>query len=101
MGLPSLEFIEAKIMEILQEGNPADDAADDTLAFLDRMDPALILQLKSLGEPGLLQLFQNRPILQPALQNMPRLVEFLKAFLKLAAGEPTEKPPAGSGTSAA
>ena len=93
-GLPSLEFVESKIIEILNEGRPAEDAADDTLAFLDRLDPQLIKILKEQGEPGLLKLFQ-RPTLMPAMQNMPRLVEFIRALLKLAGGSEAQ-PPAGS-----
>lgn len=95
-----LEFIETKIMEILNEGNPEDDAADDTLTFLNRLDPQLIAYLFSLGEAGLLQLFQQQPLLRPALTNMPRLTKFIKEFIKLAGGS-AEEPPAGPGAPAA
>jgi len=91
-----LEFIESKIIEILQEGNTADDTADDTLTFLQRMDPQLIVLLSSQGKTGLLQLFQTRPILKPATQNMPRLIEFIDAFLKLANADKPPAPPAAA-----
>src|SRR5208282_2972335 len=83
MGLPSLEFIEAKIKEILEEGSPVEDAADDALAFLDRMHPELITHLRAGGETELLKLFSTRPTLKPATANMPRLVEFIRAIIRL------------------
>ena len=82
---PPVEFIETKIVEIFREPISADEAADETMAFLDRVDEKLPVQLASLGETGLMQLFQTRPILQQAVQNLPRLQEFIKAFLKYAA----------------
>ena len=82
---PPIEFIESKILEIFREPISADEAADETMAFLDRVDEKLLVQLASLGETGLMQLFQSRPILQQAVQNLPRLQEFIKAFLKYAA----------------
>jgi hypothetical protein len=82
---PPVEFIETKIVEIFREPISADEAADETMAFLDRLDEKLPAQLASLGETGLMQLFQSRPILQQAVQNLPRLQEFIKAFLKYAA----------------
>jgi hypothetical protein len=82
-----IEFIEAKIVEIFNEGAPVEDSADETLNFLDRLAPELITQLKSLGEAGLLNLFQKRAKLQPATNNMPRLVEFIRAFLRIAGGQ--------------
>lgn len=93
--MPSLEFIEVKIIEIIEEGNPAEDTADDILSFIERMDSALPAQLHSLGEAELLKLFQARPILQPALKNMPRLVEVIRAILRLTEPKP---PAAGPGT---
>jgi hypothetical protein len=82
---PPVEFIETKIVEIFREPISADEAADETMAFLDRLDEKLPAQLASLGDTGLMQLFQTRPILQQAVQNLPRLQEFIKAFLKYAA----------------
>jgi len=84
VGQPSLEFIESKIVEMFREPISADEAADRTVQFIDTMSPALVEQLKSLGEAGILQLFQTRPTLRPALQNLPRLQEFIRAFLKYA-----------------
>jgi hypothetical protein len=86
MVAPSLEWIETKITEILlaNDMNP-DEAADETISFLARMDPRLLQQLVQHGEAGVLQLFQIRPNLRPALQNVPRLQEFIKAFFKYAA----------------
>ena len=95
----SLEFIESKIVEIFQETDlTVDQAADETLAFLDRMDPKMPSQLESLGEAGILQLFHVRPVLRPATANLARLQEFVRAFLKYA-GEnkvPTVTPPNGA-----
>lgn len=91
--MPSLEFIEVKIIEIIEEGHAADDAADDILSFIDRMDAALPAQLHTLGEAGLLNLFQTRPILQPAIKNMPRLVEIIRAILRLTEPKPTSSSP--------
>jgi len=82
---PSVDFIESKIIEIMREPCSAEEAADRTMEFLDRLDEKLPAQLASLGETGLMQLFQSRPILQQAVQNLPRLQEFIKAFLKYAA----------------
>lgn len=82
---PSPEFIESKIIEILQKPISAEAAADEVMAFLDVLDENLPAQLASLAETGLLQLFQNRPVLRPAAANLPRLQEFIKAFLKYAA----------------
>jgi hypothetical protein len=78
----SIEFIETKIVEILKEGSTADEAADETIGFLERVNPMLVKQLSSLGDAGLVTLFQTRPILQQMNSNMPRVVEFIKSFLK-------------------
>ena len=91
----SLEFIESKIVEILKEGTTADEAADETIGFLDRMDPILVKRLSDLGEAGLVGLFQTRPILQQMTPNMPRVVEFIKSFMKFAKEMET---PAGTGS---
>ena len=92
----SIEFVEGKIVEIIKEPLGAEQAADEAIAFLDRLDPSLLGQLAGLGEAGLLNLFQSRPQLKPATANMPRLMEFIKAFLKYAAehdgGEAQAKP---------
>jgi len=88
---PSLEFIESKILELFREPISAEESADRTVAFLDTMDPKMVEQLKALGEAGLLQLFQARPVLRPALQNLPRLQEFIRKFLHFA----NEELPAG------
>ncbi len=81
-GMPTLEFIESRIVEILKEPISAEQAADETIAFLVRIDPALVRQLAMQGAAGLLQLFQTRPTLKPATVNIPRLQEFIAAFLK-------------------
>jgi hypothetical protein len=94
---PSIEFIESKIVEIFKLPTSTEQAADDTLAFLSVMSEDLVKQLVVLGEPGLVNLFQTRPILRQATQNMPRLIEFIRAFLKLHAENEAaglEPPPA-------
>jgi hypothetical protein len=93
-GEPSLEFIEGKILEMFREPVSADEAADRAVQFIDTLSPQLVDQLKTLGEAGLLHLFQTRPVLRPALQNLPRLQEFIRAFLKFAHdGEPPAAKP--------
>jgi hypothetical protein len=87
----TIEFLESKMIEIFNEGTSAEDAADDFLTFLDRLAPEVIAQLRSQGEAGLLNLFQTREILRPAINNMPRLREFIKAFLAIA-GTPAPPP---------
>ena len=94
MGAPSLEFIESRIVAIFQESTPAEEAANRVLEFLDTIDPNVVEQLKSLGEAGVLNLFQSRPVLRPALANLPRLQEFIRAFLK----EASENDPPAPGT---
>jgi len=78
-----MEFLEQKIMTILQQPISASQAADEVLSFLTPLDPNIVDQLAKLNETGLVALFQNRPILKPATNNMPRLVEFIRAFLKM------------------
>jgi hypothetical protein len=82
-GAPSMEFVEQRLVEILRQPVSAAQAADDAMAFLDGLDPNAIKELAKLGETGLLGLFQKRPVLKQATNNMPRLVEFIRAFLKL------------------
>lgn len=77
-------FIERKIVEILNEPQSAEWAAEEALNFLDRMDPTIVPQLVQHGESGLMAIFQTRPTLKPALSNPARLGEFIKAFLRYA-----------------
>jgi hypothetical protein len=90
--MPSLEFVESKIVEILACPISPEAAAEEVTAFLQVMDgptgqlvPSLIAQ----GEAGLMGLFQARPTLKPATTNLPRLTEFIREFLKYA-GENAE-----------
>ncbi len=102
-GAPTMEFIESKIMEIMRQPISATQAADDALTFLDATDERIAEELCKLGETGLVQLFQRRPLLMPATGNMPRLIEFIRTFIKMhsedlaqAAAEavtPAAKPP--------
>ena len=78
-----MDFIDQKIIEILRQPVSADQAADDAMTFLGALDPNAVHQLSLLGEGGMLALFQNRPILKAATNNMPRLVEFIRAFLRM------------------
>ena len=97
MPTPSLEWVESKIIEILREPLSAEEAADEVGAFLDRLDPTLMKTLSDQGEAKLIELFQARPVLRTATQNMPRLLEFIRAFLKYANegdGAPGAPPPA-------
>lgn len=92
-----LEFIEGKIIQILQEPISADQAADKTLEFLETIDdpnhPQLVPQLVSTGENGLLLLFQNRPTLRPAMANLGRVKDFIAAFIKYATMPPDVSAP--------
>lgn len=82
-GAPSLEFIEQKIVEILKKQIPADDAADEVLAFLDLMAPTMVDQLAACTEAQLVQIFQARPVLRQ-YHDLARLQEFVRSFLKFA-----------------
>lgn len=94
-----MDFVDKKIIEILQRPVSAEQAADDAMAFLSALDASALDQLSLLGEGGMLAFFQSRPILKAATNNMPRLVEFIRAFLKMhaedkaaeAAGQPPPK----------
>jgi hypothetical protein len=90
----AMQFIESKIIEILREPQSAEWAAEEALSFLDRMDPNIVRQLTSQGEQGLMSLFQSRETLKPALQNLPRLQEFIRSFLRFAGenAKPEVKP---------
>lgn len=104
-GAPSVEFVDRKMLEILKAPNlSAELAADEAIGFLENLDASAVAQLASLGEAGLLELFSKRPILREATNNMPRLVEFIRAFLRIHAqdvaaegaaqpGAPPAKPP--------
>ena len=82
-GSPSLAFIEGKIVEILKEPIPPEEAADEVLSFLNRMNPALVDQLAGLNESQLMQLFQSQEVLKQ-YHDLARLQEFCRAFLKYA-----------------
>jgi hypothetical protein len=89
-GAPSLEFIEGKIVEIIREPSlSAVEAAENVFAFIETVSPLMLAQLKSLGEAGIFNLFQSRPVLRTAATNVPRLQDFIREFLKFAgAGDP-------------
>lgn len=93
------DFLEQKIIEIFNEKQSAEAAAEEALAFLDRMSPDIVPQLVVHGEQGLMALFNTRPILKPALSNPARVSEFVRAFIKFAneppAGEAAPPPAAG------
>ena len=82
-GAPSLEFIEEKIVAILQKPISADESADEVLGFLDLMAPTLVDQLAACSEAQLVQLFQTRPVLRQ-YHDLARLQEFVRSFLKYA-----------------
>jgi len=104
--LPPMEFIEQKIVEMLQRNEPIEDTVDLVLDWLEVTDarlipllldpPKLDVRLKP-GDQGLLQLFQWEPILRQVPVN-PRLVEFIKKFIAKAKAErQTAAEPTGSG----
>ena len=87
-NMQQLEFAESKVIEILtrywhREPFDADQAADDVIAFLEPFDEKIVPTLAAMGETGLTQYFQKRPILQQAAANLPKLQQFIRAFLKM------------------
>jgi hypothetical protein len=97
---PSTEFVEQRIVEMLRAPISADEAASRTLEFLCTLagenPPAernYAAQLAQLGETGLVNLFHMRATLKPATGNMPRLLEFIRAFLKYHQEEQEEERP--------
>lgn len=101
-GAPSTEFIESRIMELIRAPISAEDVAHDVLTFLHTLagenpppERQYVAQLASLGETGLVNLFNMRPTLKPATANMPRLLEFIRMFLSYHAEDQAQesKPP--------
>ena len=92
------DFLEQKILEIFSEEQSAEAAAEEALAFLDRMSTEIVPQLIAQGEQGLMALFNTRPILKPAMANPARVSEFVRAFIKFANEAPAGQvpPPAAS-----
>jgi len=89
-GAPTIEFVERCIVDILKAPMSAEDAADEAIGFLENLagpnpppERDYVNQLCALGETGLVQLFQMKPNLQPACANTGRLLEFLRAFLRI------------------
>jgi hypothetical protein len=96
-GQPTPEFIEMKIVEIMKMPISVEDAAEEAVNFLDKLageNPSpqqdIVGQLASLGEAGLMTYFQNRPYLKPATMNHARLVDFIRAFLRIHAQDVAE-----------
>lgn len=86
-----MDFVERKIVEIFQRPMlSAEQAADEAMAFLDELDKGAVAQLAAMGEQGLLEFFHRRPLLKPATNNPGRLVEFIRAFLKMHAEDLAE-----------
>lgn len=84
---PSLDFIDMKIMEKFNSPLTAEEAAEETMDFLWTLSgdekPGIVETLASMGAAGLLGLFHTRTLLKLATQNMPRLKDFIEAFLRL------------------
>jgi hypothetical protein len=87
---PSTEFVEARIVEILRQPMSAEEAASRVLEFLYTLsgpNPApennIVKMLAERGETKLMELFQERPVLRPALQwNSGRVTDFIRAFVR-------------------
>lgn len=93
---PSTEFIEMKLVELIRAPVPVEEAASRALDFLHTLsgaNPAVsyVTQLIVLGETGLVNLFHMRPNLKPATQDMARLLEFIRSFLKQNADDEAEE----------
>ena len=87
---PSIEFVESRIVEIFRAPIGAQEAAERALEFLYTLDgdhatpeTSYVQNLTRMGETGLMQLFQTRPILKGATANSQRLLDFIHAFLRL------------------
>jgi hypothetical protein len=87
MENPVQKLIEEKIIEIYREPQSAESAAEEALDFLTRLDRSIVPQLVANGEKGLMNLFETRPRLKPALANPSRLQEFVRAFLHYAGSD--------------
>jgi len=83
-GAPSFEFIESRIVNIMGDSETVEEAAERCFEYLADTDKNVIPQLAGLGEQGLMQFFCSRPTLKPVTVNVPKLQEFLRAFLKCA-----------------
>jgi hypothetical protein len=81
ISAPSLEWIESRLIEIFKRPVSAADAADSAIDFLDATAPDLLDRLRLVDEAHLLGIFQSRPVLREATANVPRLQEFIRAFL--------------------
>lgn len=104
-NMQQLEFAESKVIEILGKYwniSPfqAEQAADDVIAFLEPFDAKIVPTLAGMGETGLVQYFQQRPILKQATANMERLVQFIRAFLKMHADDVAQSSAAPAGEAA-
>lgn len=93
---PSTEFIEQRIVEIFRAPIPAEEAASRTLEFLHTLDgenpkASYVTLLANLGETGLVNTFHMRPLLKPATADMVRLLEFIRAFLRMHAEDLSEE----------
>jgi len=84
VGAPSFEFIESRVVKIMSESETVEEAAENVAEFLHTMDSGAVAQLTALGEAGLMNFFCTRPMLKPATTNLPKLQEFIQAFLKYA-----------------
>lgn len=87
---PSTDFVEFKILEMFSADTSAEEAAEETYEFLHRLSgdnakpqDSWVEILARMGEVGLLKLFQDRPLLQPANAHPVRLQEYIRAFLRL------------------
>lgn len=97
---PSFHWVESKIVEIVRDLDyTVDQAVDETLGFLYRVDAAIVPllidppkldQRLAAGEEGLLQLFQFEPILRQVPVG-PRLTEFIKKFRAAAIEEEAKR----------
>jgi hypothetical protein len=90
MGAPPLDWVLMKVVEIMKDLSlTVDEQVDEVLAWLYRAMPELVAQILdppkidprlAPGEQGVLQLFQNQPVLTQVPVN-PRLTEFIKKFI--------------------
>lgn len=96
-GPVPFEAIEVKIMQILRMPISAEEAAERAIEYLEIIagenpapDQDYVSLLSSLGEPGLVDLFQ-RPNLRAANANTARLLDFIRAFLRYHAEDVAEE----------
>ena len=89
-----LTIIENAIKNIVMDDISVGEAVDPRHHYFDSIDPTIVDQLVRMGQAGLENIFNVRPILA-SIPKGPRLTEFIKKFIEEAGkpdGAPAVKP---------